>query len=166
MACYLLRAGYTEKVKIGFAIDIKQRMRELQPGCWERLSLLRDCDGDRIVEGWLHRHFASSRIDREWFIFDPDMMTVAIPDLTHLRVAISSDGSIRSHADVISAFGGVRALAKALGIDPKLATHWPKRGIPAKLWPTVGEVAVQHNVSVTARCLMEMSTSASRCVAA
>lgn len=62
-----------------------------------------------------------------------------------------------SHSDVIAAFGGVRPLAEAIGVDPKRAIHWPHRGIPAKYWLLVEDVAVQRNISITARALMEIS---------
>lgn len=59
-----------------------------------------------------------------------------------------------SHSDVIDAFGGIRPLAEAIGISPKRAIHWPRRGIPAKYWPAVENVAAGKAVSITARELM------------
>lgn len=56
-----------------------------------------------------------------------------------------------SHSEVIEAFGGVRPLAEAIGVDPKRAIHWPKRGIPAKYWPRVEEVAAKHGVTIAGR---------------
>lgn len=48
-----------------------------------------------------------------------------------------------SHREAIAALGGKSALARAIGVDPKLATHWPARGIPAKHWHDVAEVAAK-----------------------
>lgn len=92
MACYLFKAGDTDKVKIGFAIDVDSRRREIQSGCWERLVLLRTwMDGDKIAEGWLHRHFAASHISRDWFTFHSDMLSIDLPDLSAERKMTSSD---------------------------------------------------------------------------
>lgn len=59
-----------------------------------------------------------------------------------------------SHSDVIIAFGGVRPLAEAIGIDPKLAIHWGRRGIPSKYWLLIEDAAASRNISVSARGLM------------
>lgn len=62
-----------------------------------------------------------------------------------------------SHSDVIAAFGGVRPLAEAISVDPKRAIHWAQRGIPAKYWLLVEDVATTKGISITARRLMEIS---------
>ena len=61
-----------------------------------------------------------------------------------------------AHTDIIDAFGGVTALARAIGIDPKLATHWPRRGIPAKYWPAVEETELARRIGITASRLMRL----------
>lgn len=157
MAVYMIRAGETERVKIGYATDVSQRMRELQSGCWERLRLLRQMAGDKFTEGWLHRYFASFHIDRDWFVFDEEMLTVRAPDLTYLRPTVSSDGVFRQHSDVIAAFGGARAIAEAIGVDPKKAIHWHRRGIPARYWLPVERAAAQRGILVTGWDLLELS---------
>jgi hypothetical protein len=48
---------------------------------------------------------------------------------------------MRSHREVIIALGGIKELAPKLGVDPKAAIHWPKRGIPARLWHHVVRLA-------------------------
>lgn len=63
-----------------------------------------------------------------------------------------------THAAVIKAFGGIKPLAEAIGIDPKLAVHWPRRGIPAKYWPLVERAASQRSLAVTAHDLMTLSS--------
>jgi hypothetical protein len=65
---------------------------------------------------------------------------------------------MQSHSDVISAFGGVRPLCEAINVKPKLAVHWPHRGIPAKFWPAV-EIAAHERerpIPITAAMLMKM----------
>lgn len=62
-----------------------------------------------------------------------------------------------SHSDVIAAFGGVRPLAEAIGVDPRRAIHWPQRGIPAKYWLCVEDAAATRSITITARRLKELS---------
>lgn len=56
---------------------------------------------------------------------------------------------IDSHSDVIRAFGGQAALARALGEPPTRACHWMERGIPAKHWHKVESLARAAGVPVT-----------------
>ena len=61
-----------------------------------------------------------------------------------------------SHADVVEAFGGHAGLARAIDLDPKLTTHWPRRGIPAKYWPLIEETETGGRLGITARRLMRL----------
>jgi len=58
------------------------------------------------------------------------------------------------HVRVIHAFGGITALAKAIDLDPKLATHWGRRGIPARYWPLIAETEKARKLGITAGALM------------
>jgi hypothetical protein len=59
---YYLRVG--ERIKIGYSVDVKRRMRAYPPGC----ELLAVEPGDRDQERQRHQQFAGSRTDgREWF---------------------------------------------------------------------------------------------------
>jgi hypothetical protein len=62
----------------------------------------------------------------------------------------------QSHADVVDKFGGTRALAEAIGIDPLRAAHWRKRGIPSRYWPRIEEVCGLYGFGITARELMRL----------
>jgi len=63
-----------------------------------------------------------------------------------------------SHSDVIEAFGGIRPLAEAIEVSPRLAIHWGRRGIPAKYWPLVEAAAASRErpIAVTAAMLMKL----------
>jgi hypothetical protein len=61
--------------------------------------------------------------------------------------------SMDSHTDVIEAFGGQVALAKAIGLPPAQACHWRERGIPAKHWGDVEDLARAADLPITARLL-------------
>jgi hypothetical protein len=59
---YYLRVG--ERIKIGYSVDVKRRMRAYPPGS----QLLAVEPGDRDQERQRHQQFAGSRTDgREWF---------------------------------------------------------------------------------------------------
>jgi hypothetical protein len=63
---------------------------------------------------------------------------------------------MQSHFEVISAFGGYSRLARLLGVSPRVARHWPKRGIPARYWPKVEEIAVTRDIVITAKELSRL----------
>ncbi len=66
---YFLRVG--ERIKIGYSVDVKRRMREYPPGS----ELLAVEPGDRDLETQRHRQFAGSLLDgREWFRPTPDVL--------------------------------------------------------------------------------------------
>jgi len=62
---------------------------------------------------------------------------------------------LTSHAHLISKFGGSAPLAKSIGVEPRLAIHWARRGIPARYWHRVVEAAAELDppVHVTAHTL-------------
>jgi hypothetical protein len=57
----------TRYVKIGTAIDVQARIRELQCGNPIELELLGTIVGGRKTEAWIHRRFAELRVGGEWF---------------------------------------------------------------------------------------------------
>jgi hypothetical protein len=100
VACYLICAGTatpseTSRVKIGYAVDVADRIAGLQTGHWDKLHLIRTWPaGSRKTEAKLQRMFRHVHIGREWFTFDPAMMTAEVlPDQIkepyHLRFGMS-----------------------------------------------------------------------------
>ncbi len=75
---------------------------------------------------------------------------------------------LTSHAHLISKFGGSGPLAKSISVEPKLAIHWPKRGIPARYWHRVVEAAAALDppVEVTAHVLERLPAEDARTEAA
>lgn len=76
---YFIQAGAGGPVKIGVAIDVSSRLRELQVANAAELQVLRVLDGGLTGEQWLHREFSDQRIRGEWFAFLPSMLTVEVP---------------------------------------------------------------------------------------
>lgn len=69
---YFIRCG--DKVKIGFALnDVGARLKTLQTGSAEPLSLLHYERGSERAERELHRRFAAYRYVREWFRLEGDL---------------------------------------------------------------------------------------------
>jgi len=64
---------------------------------------------------------------------------------------------MRSHSDVIEAFGGMAALAAAIKVNARRMVHWPVRGIPSKYWLCVEDAAAARGLRVTARDLKRLS---------
>jgi len=64
---YFIQAGEGGPIKIGWAVDPRARLNELQVGCPEPLRLLMTLAGDGGLEAQLHRRFARIRPRGEWF---------------------------------------------------------------------------------------------------
>lgn len=54
-------------VKIGFAIDVAERMKTLQTGNPRPITVLATIVGDVLTERRLHRYFVRVRLQGEWF---------------------------------------------------------------------------------------------------
>lgn len=66
---YYLHVG--DRIKVGYSVDVKRRMRAYPPGS----QLLAVEPGDRDLERQRHHQFAGSRTDgREWFRPTPDLL--------------------------------------------------------------------------------------------
>jgi hypothetical protein len=69
MTVYFVEMEGSKAIKIGFtaADDVAQRMRQLQTGQPNKLSLLGSIAGDQDAERSLHAIFAAYRVSGEWF---------------------------------------------------------------------------------------------------
>lgn len=133
MPCYILQAGDTPNVKIGWAAeDAKARLRRLQAGCWETLRLLRTVPGSRRTEVWLHRQFSDFRIARDWFRFDARMLTIDVPDIS------SPDLTKSPPMQIAALFGGQTAMAQAIGKSQSTVWDWVSSGrVPSARIPGI-----------------------------
>lgn len=65
--------------------------------------------------------------------------------------------------DIIVALGGYRGLAEDLGEAPAVVHHWIRRGIPARVWPRVLELAEAEGLSgVTVQALADAAPGVPR----
>lgn len=149
MPVYMIRAGETEMVKIGWSgQDVEARRGDLQGAHYEELHTVRTIDGPRAVEGWLHRHFRTSRVRREWFRFHPEMLTISIDDVRPAakrarRGLVALPIGVISVTQVIDAFGGYGKAQVLLGVSRPTLTLWEKQGIPPKRWRQIAELATR-----------------------
>lgn len=123
MPCYLLRAGNTDKVKIGWAGSVTHRIATLQTAHWEPLTLLRTWAGGLDTECWLHRHFAAANITGEWFTFDAAMLEVEPP--ADLGPDVDLMSPIKARRGLAS------KLARGLGLSRAAVSLWDK--VPAEI---------------------------------
>jgi hypothetical protein len=68
---FLTAAG---RIKIGYAVDVAARVRELQIGCPFPMTLLGVISGAISLEKRWHRAFAAVHTQGEWFLADPDLV--------------------------------------------------------------------------------------------
>lgn len=93
MPVYIIRAGETEFVKIGWAkSDPLKRCNDLQCAHWEELQIIRLVAGGLSLEGAFHRHFQGRRVRGEWFRFCPEMLTMLPSGARPLPVTRKNDG--------------------------------------------------------------------------
>jgi hypothetical protein len=76
MPVYIIRDGDTDRVKIGWSIDPEGRRSTFQTHHHSSLTILRIIEGPRSTEKWMQHRFADRRINREWFVFCEEMLTV------------------------------------------------------------------------------------------
>lgn len=136
MAVYFIRAGENGPVKIGYAADVASRMAFMQSGNHTRLVLLREIEGDTRTERALHKRFVEYKIDREWFNFCPDMLTVDAESLAKNECVASP------HARAVDELGGAIALGKLLNVKADTIRRWRLNGkIPSQYWPSIQAVS-------------------------
>lgn len=70
---YFARAGRTNRVKIGTAVDVAVRMRDLAHPLVGKLRVLGVVDGGYGMESEMHRRFAVYRIKGEWFRLEGEL---------------------------------------------------------------------------------------------
>jgi len=73
---YFVQAGIDGPIKIGWAIDPLDRVRELQVGNHEQLQLLMTVADNGTLEMTLHERFRDLHIRGEWFRPEGDLADV------------------------------------------------------------------------------------------
>jgi len=137
MPVYIIRAGETEFVKIGWTAraDAQARCENLQTGHYEELRLIRVMPGPESLELWMHRRFADRRVRREWFRFCTEMLTVTVdlahlsPPLARVKRADTDPFHVSQHYHfkaLRSEPGRLAELAAAAGVTPNAVRAWSR----------------------------------------
>ena len=71
--CYLYFVQIGEFVKIGRAVDLRDRMKTLQVSHPQEVRLLAAVPAHASLEGALHQHFQHLRSNGEWFAIAPEL---------------------------------------------------------------------------------------------
>lgn len=161
MPVYMIYAeGEPDRLKIGYASNVRQRVAILQTAMWRTLRIARTIPGARGSETWFHTRYRALHIAREWFHFDVEMLSV-VPDLSAQgkisRIPHNSYASRRAptspsgyHAEIIQSLGGTTRLGAELGLTKSVLSKWATRGIPSKHWLAIIRVAEERGIVVTA----------------
>lgn len=124
MPVYIIQAGDTDMVKIGWADDPALRLAALQTAHYEKLRIIRLIDGPPVLERWLHSHFRRHVLRGEWFRLCPTMLTIDIGAVTPVPPA---------------PFVWVSAADEQIELLAEIEAFLPKRGIKET---TFGRLAV------------------------
>lgn len=121
---YFMRASIgAGHVKIGWSLDPSGRIAQLRTGQPFEVEVFRTLDAPKWTEKWLHDHFSSARVIREWFEYRDEMLTIVPPAERPVRRVVGPGGwrpsrlpggkrSVRIELDEENT-AAVRALAKA-----------------------------------------------------
>lgn len=128
MPVYLIRAGDTEFIKIGWAEDPEARRRDLQTAHWCPLKIIRLINGIPATERWMHKHFIAQHVHMEWFRFIEYMLDVEPPEAVTLATPTDAGMLLLKQTDV-------PRLARALGLTRSAIHQWEQ--VPAERLPAV-----------------------------
>lgn len=71
---YFVQRGDNGPIKIGVSYDVIARVKTLQTGCAETLTLLRVAEAGAYAEAELHAKLRQHRLSGEWFMPHPDVL--------------------------------------------------------------------------------------------
>ena len=97
---YFIKEDGTNYVKIGYAEDIKLRLRKMISDNPRRLILIRSLEGDKVIEKKLQYHFGDKRVKGEWFEFCDEMMTINHNEIEDVN--INSRQSLLKYKSIIN----------------------------------------------------------------
>lgn len=71
---YFIKSKQTNLIKIGYATNVFERIKQLSSGNTDRLILLKEIKGGRKKEAELHKKFSNHRKGGEWFYPDQEIL--------------------------------------------------------------------------------------------
>jgi hypothetical protein len=161
---YFIRAGYSGPVKIGTAVDVRGRRSILQCAHYEQLTVVRQIEGGREGEAWLHQQFKELRIRGDWFHFDERMLAIEVPQDLPPNVIQLRPGPKGGFSDIIRLWPNRMAFARAIGVQYTTANAmYQRNSIAGKYFSDVvrGAKGIGHP-EVTHERLASLAESAAR----
>lgn len=79
MTLYLIRAGETGPVRMGWSVAPEVQCHQMQSYHWEKLEIIRQFDCARDGLKWFQDEFQLQWIRGNWFEFTPTMLTIEPP---------------------------------------------------------------------------------------
>jgi len=122
VTAYIIQAGDGGPVKIGWAKDVKKRLKRLQTGHYERLEIIRTIEGGRALGRHFHVRYAANNLTGEWFTFCDEMLQwlpeEPIPETDHLCISVPSSPEWQF----------IERQAEALNVKKTTIKKWRDRG--------------------------------------
>jgi len=95
---YFLEAKGLDLIKIGFALNVDQRVESLQTASPVSLELIKVLEGDMGIERQIHLYFRESHSRREWFVATDRIRKFELTDLPEIEpVEIADPNKIYRH---------------------------------------------------------------------
>lgn len=130
MPVYLIRAGVSGPVKIGFAEDVRSRLVKMQVDNHENLILIREFIGGREEEDHLHTMFFAKRLRGEWHEYDIRMIgdvgltEAEVPSVTPFVPRILENGTMELADWMASEKLTLVAFGKMTGASHSSVSRW------------------------------------------
>lgn len=116
---YLIREGNRSRYKIGFTTRPKRRLKELQTGNSEILTLVTTTVGNRKKEKWFHRKYQNCRRHGEWFELNEEELQNIMNDMemNNLYVYSYLENPIRVANKFVSLIEPIRFFTEIYWLD-------------------------------------------------
>lgn len=135
MTVYFMKVQDGCAVKIGHALNVQTRLRDIQISNHQILEIVRTVDGGFDVENFYHKYFSDLHIRGEWFTFREDMLDV-MPKIDFPNM-LSSPGEVSYPDNAAEAARIVMACAMRDGlsisaycllrhVSPVVINNWAK----------------------------------------
>lgn len=107
---YVIHADGTNRIKIGYTQNLKERSASIQTGCPYPIKVLTTWPGQTWMEKEIHKYFSKFRCSGEWFEIEP----LNLEDIERVLNTIKESGrKARKEKRVISK----RLITKLHGLD-------------------------------------------------
>lgn len=148
-------------IKIGFSVDIRKRLQQLNVSNIARLRVLAEMPGTVSDEAALHRRFDAHRLHGEWFSPVPELLELiaSIPPMPVVKLV--REKTPEDFRGVMELWPGPTAMGADIGVSAATITLWKHRNsIPVThLLPVWRAAQRRGDADVTLELLVEMAAA-------